>query len=415
MITLLAAAPLLFVLVAMTALRWSAALAGAVGLGLALLLAATAFDIAPGGALPLPAALAGILAEATHATATILWIILPALTLYEYQQRSGALERFRTALSGASGERTVQALLIAFFFGLFLEGAAGFGTPVALAAPLLVGIGFSAVRAVTLALVGHAAGVSFGAVDTPVLAQIEISALPPLDLAAATAFLNLPLVLFLPFALVVLAAGRKSRRHEAGLAGLAGLGFVLPYIGLAMIAGPELPTLAGALIGLVPFVLIVRRRRGMMPFEAKSLLPDLLPYLLLVGLVLATRLIPALREALAGLVLRWDLFGAFGASFAPLFHPGTLLVLSLESKGVVRRAPAQAAPAAMQQQFEQMEEMQDKQLAQMAKQNGMSVDRMKHVMMLQQAQQAQMRIAMMARMNQEGGQPGHGPGPGHSH
>ena len=64
---------------------------------------------------------------------------------------------------------------------------------------------------------------------------------------------------------------------------------------------------------------------------------------------------------------------------------------------------------------EQMEEMQDKQLAQMAKQNGMSVDRMKHVMMLQQAQQAQMRIAMMARMNQEGGQPGHGPGPGHSH
>lgn len=64
---------------------------------------------------------------------------------------------------------------------------------------------------------------------------------------------------------------------------------------------------------------------------------------------------------------------------------------------------------------EQMEEMQDKQLAQMAKQNGMSVDRMKHVMMLQQAQQAQMRIAMMARMNQEGGQPGHGPGHGHSH
>ena len=62
-----------------------------------------------------------------------------------------------------------------------------------------------------------------------------------------------------------------------------------------------------------------------------------------------------------------------------------------------------------------MNEMQDKQMAQMAKQNGMSVDRMKHVMTLQQAQQAQMRIAMMARMNQDGGHPGHGPGHGHSH
>ena len=87
-------------------------------------------------------------------------------------------------------DRRLQAILIGWFFGLFIEGAAGFGTPVALAAPLLVGLGYAPVRAVSLALLGHAAGVSFGAVGTPTLAQLEVSGLEARAVAGRVALLH---------------------------------------------------------------------------------------------------------------------------------------------------------------------------------------------------------------------------------
>jgi lactate permease len=138
--TLLAAAPIALILLLMGRWHWSAAGAGAVGLALALTLALSVFDLGTvAGLAPLPAAL-GTVAETLHASATILWIILPALTLFELQRRSCAIDRIRQALTVLTGERRLQALMIAWFFALFMEGAAGFGTPVALAAPLLVGI-----------------------------------------------------------------------------------------------------------------------------------------------------------------------------------------------------------------------------------------------------------------------------------
>jgi lactate permease len=106
--------------------------------------------------------LAGAGAEALFTTATSLWIIFPALAIYELQVRSGAFDVIRAGMVSLSDEPRIQALLVAWFFGLFMEGAAGFGTPVALAAPLLVSLGFAPVRAVALALIGHAVGVSFG-------------------------------------------------------------------------------------------------------------------------------------------------------------------------------------------------------------------------------------------------------------
>ena len=111
----------------------SAAKAGAIGLAVALAVVVLVFAPHEGGTI---LTLAGAGAEALSSTATILWIVLPALALYEFQAKVGALERIRVALTGLTGDRRIQAILIAWFFGLFMEGAAGFGTPVALAAPL---------------------------------------------------------------------------------------------------------------------------------------------------------------------------------------------------------------------------------------------------------------------------------------
>jgi lactate permease len=351
MAVVLAAAPIIVVLVALGILRWSAAVAGAAAFLIALVLSLVAFDLTAGVAAPISqaAAAAGALGEALHSAATILWIIFPALSIYELQRRTGAIDRIRKALVGLTDDRRIQAILIAWFFGLFMEGAAGFGTPVALAAPLLVGLGFAPVRAVALALIGHAAGVSFGAVGTPVFAQVEVSGLPAGDIAVATAGLHAVLGMILVVFLVRLAGKGPLDARDIGWGAVAGLCFFAPYLGLAIFAGPELPTLGGALLGAVLFVAILRRRQpGMAAIgDPGRLLADLAPYLVILVLVLATRLVPLLQEYLSGISLGWSLHETFRGSFQPLYHPGTMLLLGFLLGGLATGRSAHLGPAAL--------------------------------------------------------------------
>lgn len=335
----LAALPILVVVLAMAVLRWRAALAGAAGLCVALAVTLGGFGGSGGGVL-----VAGVAAEAASGSLTILWIILPALVIYEAQLRSGALERMRLALTRLSDDRAVQALLIAWFFGLFMEGAAGFGAPVALAAPLLVGLGFTPVRAVALALLGHAAGVSFGAVGTPALAQIDLLGLPGPELAAMTMGLHaLPLFMLALF-VMRLASDAPLTRRQAGIALLAALCFLVPALLLAWLAGPELPTLGGALIGGAAFAWLMRSRRAPPTDGENWRLADPAPYLLIVALVLLTRLVPPVQAALSSLWLGWEWSG-FSGGIAPLYHPGTLLSAGLVIAALATGRGALLTPA----------------------------------------------------------------------
>lgn len=330
MTIIFAALPLICVLVSMVALHTSAVRAGLVGLALAAFLAVGFggyFDLAKATSSPLSSAVMGTLAEAFSSALNILWIVLPALALYAFQNKLGAIERIRDALTSITAERRLQAILLAWFFGLFIEGAAGFGTPVALGAPLLLGIGYSPVRAVTLALLGHAAGVSFGAVGTPTLAQVELSGLEATRIATHVALLHAALGWIFLFVMVRLADDHALTRRDVGWTLLAGLCFFVPFVSLAYLAGPELPSLAGALVGAVVFIAIIKRwsPTSSAAIDLRSLIADLAPYLLIVLFILATRLIAPLQEALAATTLSWNLFGHFTGSFAPLYHPGTML------------------------------------------------------------------------------------------
>jgi lactate permease len=363
--TLLAAAPIVLILVLMGLRRWPAAKAGALGLVLALALALTVFDLgATAGVAPGPAAI-GTLAETLHASTTILWIILPALTLFELQRRSHAIERIRQALTALTQVRRLQALMIAWFFALFMEGAAGFGTPVALAAPLLVGIGFPPVRAVVLALLGHAAGVSFGAVGTPVLTQAEITGIDGRQIAAATALLHALVGSILLLTLVRLAGDQRLCRRDLVWSAGAALCFFVPSTLLAAFAGPELPTLGGALIGSLVFAALLWRVQPRPTAEGgatgdahlatgvrtthgvgdRRLLADIAPYALILVLVLATRLLPGVRAALTSLALDWQIFGTYRGRFEPLFHPGSLLFVGLFASAVLTGRVAHVLPS----------------------------------------------------------------------
>ncbi len=361
----LAALPIALLMALMLLARWSAARAGLAAFAATLLVALTAFGYGDAihGDLGPARALAGALAEAAFGALPILWILLPALAIYHLQQRSGAFAVLQRALARVTSEPAILALLVAWFFALFLEGAAGFGTPIALAAPFLVSAGFAPAQAVGLALVGHAAGVAFGAVGTPIVPQMSATGLPGPELARATGVYVGALGWLLPLAMVLIIArgprddGTRPRprpRPMWGWAALAGLLFALPCFAIARWVGPELPTLGGALAGGALFTALwlrvgpraEARDSREPPNPPGATLRAAAPYLLVVALVLVTRLVPPVQQALTSVELGWTLSGRFEGRIRPLYHPGTLLLVSLALGATLQRLhPALLAQA----------------------------------------------------------------------
>jgi lactate permease len=340
-----ALAPIVLILVLMLGLRWPAARAGLAALALAVVLSQAVFGF--GGAARGSGALrdyTGVLAEGVFLSLTILWILWPALALHRLQQVSGALDTLRGGLSRLTAQPALQALLVGWLLALFFEGAAGFGTPVALAAPILVGLGLAPVQAVVLALLGHAAGVSFGALGTPVVVQAALTGLDAMDIARRTALLHALLggVLMLFFVRSLTAAGH---RPGLGWSALAAAGFLLPSLALAALLGPELATLGGALIGGTVFISALHQRGGASP--APELARALAPYAALVVLVLLTRGLPPVARFLGALAIEWRLFDAYRGRMQPLAHPGTLLMAALLIGAALQRLPPRSLAAAL--------------------------------------------------------------------
>ena len=350
MAALVAITPLALIVFLMIALRWPAANAGLVGLVAAIIGAIFFFGFGTRvhGDQGVAAALTGTAAEAVFSAVDILWIILPALSLYELQQRSGAIDAIRTGLMGLSSDKTLLAIIIALFFALFMEGAAGFGTPIALAAPLIVSLGFSPAVAVALPLIGHVAGVSFGALGTPILAQVDVSGIGGDRIAPVTAFLHASLSPLLVLSMVFIAGNGRVQAKYAGWAIVGAVCFLLPYLCLAAWVGPELPAIGGALAGglAFAFVLRFRKERQAETPDARSLALGAIPYAVLVGLILVTRLVPQIKDASRQIVLQWTLPGPFAGRIEPLYHPGTMLLAGFVFGGLLQgRTLAELATA----------------------------------------------------------------------
>jgi lactate permease len=325
---LLAVVPLLLFVLLLVGARTTAGAAGLLSAGACFAIAAAEF------AYPVnPASVLGPLFEAGFTAASILWIILPALAIHEYQTRTGGTATVADWLSSVSAQPQLTALLIAWFFALFLEGAAGFGTPVALAAPLLVALGFPAERALAMALIGHAAGVSFGAVGTPIVPLLEAAALDPRALSLLILAPHAALGWLLALAVFRMARPEESTDSRAAWywVPLAAALFFVPAALIAWLLGPELPTLGGALVGLVIFVWAAQRKReaeGLGPASGRVLVGAALPYLMVLLLVVVTRIVPPITDFLREIELSWR-WASFGGSLAPFYHPGTMLLAAL--------------------------------------------------------------------------------------
>lgn len=206
--------------------------------------------------------LSAALLEGLVIAATILWIIFGAIVLLKVLTLSGAMAVIKAGFSQLSADKRVQLVIIGWLFVGFLEGAAGFGTPAAIAAPLLVALGFSPLAAVVLALVADSAAVSFGAVGTPVLVGLAqgvpgVTATELQQISLTAIGIDIFVASWLPLILVLMYSRFFSEQANwryglaaAPFALLSGLAFTLPAYGVTWWLGPEFPSVLGALLGL---------------------------------------------------------------------------------------------------------------------------------------------------------------------
>lgn len=302
---------------------------------------------------------------------SILWILFGAVLLLNTLREGGAIDTIRNGFMHITPDRRVQAIIVAWLFGAFLEGAAGFGAPAAITGPLLFALGFPALAAVMLALVANSSPVSFGAVGTPILIGVGEGlqtggAVDPAVLAAmggrsyedflqavGVQAIQIDLLVgsFIPLLLVAMLTRffgeNKSWREGLAIwpfALFAGFSFTLPALLVATLFGPEFPSIFGGLVGLV-IVVTAARRRFLLPQEPwrfgrhlpePSLPTNLtmrqawLPYVLVAVLLVLTRLefLP-FKELLRSFTIGWSqiLGTEISAFIEPLYLPGAVFVV----------------------------------------------------------------------------------------
>ncbi len=248
----LAAVPIVALLGSLAWFRLKAPVAAAVGLGAALLLAVTMLGMPPLMAL----ASAGF--GAAYGLFPIGWIVLNVLFLYQLAEGRGLFEVLRRNIAALTDDPRLQLLLIAFSFGAFVEGAAGFGTPVAVTGGLLIALGFSPLQASALSLIANTAPVAFGALGTPIIALQGVTGLDLRELSAQVGR-QLPwFSVIVPFWLVTAYAGFKGLKEVWPAVLVAGVTFAVPQYLMATYHGPWLVDIVAAISSIAGLTLFLK-------------------------------------------------------------------------------------------------------------------------------------------------------------
>lgn len=332
-------------------------------------------------------------------TFDILYIIFGAILLLNILKYSGALSSIRYNFTTISSDRRVQIIVIAWLFGSLLEGAAGFGTPAAIVAPLLLALGFPALSAIVVGLMVQSTAVTFGAIGTPILVGVSngisddvISGASKLaflqDVTSSAAIIHAMVGTFIPsfmVAIIVWFFGERKDRKKAftilPFSIFAGLAFTLPYMLTAIIIGPELPSIVGAFTGLI-IVNIAIKYKFLLPkdtwdFPERSLwkgswsgeleikpeaiahssmniIRAWMPYLFVVILLVLSRQESlGVGDFLKSFKIEWaNVLGTgITANTTPLYLPGTILIIAVGLTFFVQKMSASDVKLAIKESF----------------------------------------------------------------
>ncbi|MBL4294818.1 L-lactate permease [Vibrio fluvialis] len=373
LLALVAFSPIVVAAILLVGLNWPAKKAMPVAFALTVAIALTFWDMTANRVL------ASVL-QGLGITVTVLWIVFGAIFLLNTLKYTGAITVIRNGFTNISPDRRIQAIIIAWCFGSFIEGASGFGTPAAIAAPLLVAIGFPALAAVLMGMMIQSTPVSFGAVGTPILVGVNkgldthniTEALVAhgsnwdaylQQITASVALIHASVGTLMPvlMAMMLTRFFGKNRSWTEGLSILpfalfAGLAFTIPYALTGVLLGPEFPSLVGGLFGLT--IVVTAAKKGFLvpkqswdfrpenewPAEwlgsLKMELDDIkgkpmglalawLPYVLLAAILVLSRVSADFKGLLLSVNLAFNnILGEVGvsASIAPLYLPGGILV-----------------------------------------------------------------------------------------
>lgn len=250
--TALAAVPVVVMLVCLGFLHIKAHIAAGLGLIAAVLVAVYAYSM------PLDMAGRAAMFGGFTGLLPIGWIVLNIIFLQQLAEQNGTFKILQDSLSGITDDRRLQLLLIAFCFGAFFEGAAGFGTPVAVTAGILIGLGFSPLAASGLSLIANTAPVAFGALGTPVITLAKVHGYDVMEVSAMIGR-QLPFFsLLVPFWLIWAFAGRKAMWDIWPAILVTGLSFAIPQFLVSNFIGPELVDIIAALVSMICLVLFLR-------------------------------------------------------------------------------------------------------------------------------------------------------------
>ncbi|MEQ4220681.1 MULTISPECIES: lactate permease LctP family transporter [Pseudomonas syringae group] len=244
--------PIVFFFLALAVFRLKGHIAGSITLALSMLVAIFAFQM------PTDMALAAAGYGFAYGLWPIAWIIVAAVFLYKLTVKSGQFEIIRSSVMAITDDQRLQVLLIAFCFGAFLEGAAGFGAPVAITAALLVGLGLNPLYAAGLCLIANTAPVAFGALGIPIIVAGQVSGLDAFKIGAM-AGRQLPfLSIFVPFWLMFMMDGVRGVKETWPAALIAGTTFAITQFLTSNFVGPELPDITSALVSIVSLTLFLK-------------------------------------------------------------------------------------------------------------------------------------------------------------
>ncbi|OMI88898.1 L-lactate permease [Streptomyces sp. BBFR25] len=252
---LVAALPLVIVLVLLGGVRMKAHLAGLIGLLAAVLVAWLAYGM------PLDQTASSAVQGAVFGLFPILWIVVNALWVYRMTVRTRHFDILRRSFGRLSDDPRIQALVVAFCFGALLEALAGFGAPVAICSVMLVALGFDPVRAAVVSLVANTAPVAFGAMGTPVVTLAQVTGLPLDDVASVVGRQTPLLALVVPLLLVALVDGRRGLRETWVPATACGAAFAVAQFVASNYVSAQLADIGAALLGAAALVAVPQARR----------------------------------------------------------------------------------------------------------------------------------------------------------
>jgi len=248
--TVVAAVPILTMLVLLGVLRKPSWVAGLTGLLAAVLMAAFGYQM------PWRNLIGAVGYGALYGLFPIGWVVFTAILLYRVTLESGKFEIIKDSVGHLTDDRRLQVLLIAFAFGAFIEGGAGFGTPVAVAATMLVGLGFSPMYAAGLCLLANTAPVAFGSIGIPIQTLALTTGLPLARLSAGVGRMCSPVALFLPAYIILIMGGWKALKGVLPAAAVCGAAFGVFQFLISNYVGPELTAILASIAAMIGLVIL---------------------------------------------------------------------------------------------------------------------------------------------------------------